>query len=112
MIFLFIITMILCLILFAERLTGPIVHIICGVLLAICCVKHMLLRMVRMKGSGLTVRLVDEVLLAALLIVIVSGMLMHPFSNVLWIGILHKLSGVVFFLGMIAHVIQHYKINQ
>ena len=100
------------LILFAERVTGPVIHLVCGALLVICAVKHTVVRMVRMKSTAPAVRLVDMVLLTALVAVVISGMLLHPLSDVLWIGILHKLSGVIFFLGMIAHVIQHYKINQ
>lgn len=102
----------LCAILFMERLTGPLVHVLCGVLLCICSIKHILFKIVRIKHMQPMVKLTDEVILVSLITVAVSGMLMHPFNSALWIAIIHKLSGMIFFLGVIMHIVQHYKLGE
>ena len=102
----------LCVILFMERLTGPLVHVLCGVLLCICSIKHILFKIVRIKHMPSMVKLTDEIILVSLVIVAVSGMLMHPLSGAFWLALIHKLSGMVFFLGVIMHIVQHYKLGE
>lgn len=52
-------------------------------------------------------RIVDWVLMASLIILLVTGMLLHPMQGVLALKILHKLAAVLFVLGVIGHILQH-----
>lgn len=104
---LMIITLVLCVLLFAERLTGGILHAVCGILLAVIVGRHTYVEFRKMKYKKSAVRVVDWVLVAALAVLIVTGILLHPLQGVLAVKILHKLAAVVFVLGLIAHVVQH-----
>lgn len=61
----------------------------------------------RTKHAPSAVRIVNEVIVAALVIVTLSGVLLYPLENAAWLAALHKLSGVVLFLGAVAHMRQH-----
>lgn len=61
------------------------------------------------KKDKLSVRLVNKILLADLIVVFLSGILLQIFQEVLGIRIFHKLSSTVLVLGVIVHVIQHKK---
>lgn len=100
-------TLVICVLLFAERLTGEICHAILGVLLIVVVGGHICTQMVKMRYQKTSVRVVDQVLIAALLILFATGILMHPLQGILILKILHKLSAVVFVLAIIGHVIQH-----
>lgn len=102
-----VLTLILCALLFAERLTGEICHAVIGVLLVVVVGGHMCAQMAKMQYQKKSVRLMDQILIAALLILFVTGILMHPLQGILVLKILHKLSAVVFVLGIIGHIIQH-----
>lgn len=102
-------TLVLCILLFAERLTGEVLHAVCGLLLAIIVIRHMYVEFRKMKYRKTAIQIVDWVLLAAIIILILSGILLHPMHEVLILKILHKLAAVVFVIGLIAHVVQHVK---
>ena len=53
-----------------------------------------------------SVQLVNGMLLIILAVVFVSGVLLHPFSGVLAIKILHKLSSLLV-VGVMVHILQH-----
>lgn len=101
------VTVLLCVLLFAVKLTGSVWHVIFGIMLVILNVGHICMRFVKMRYQEKKVRIVDEVLMAALAIMFATGMLMHPLEGMLAVKILHKLSSVVFLLCMAGHVIQH-----
>lgn len=102
-----VITLILCGVLFAERLTGQIWHAVIGVLLIVVIGGHICKQYARMKYQKKSIRIVDGMLMGALVVLFVTGMLLHPMQGVLALEILHKLSAVVFVLGIIAHIVQH-----
>lgn len=102
-----VVTVILCVLLFAERLTGEIWHAVIGVLLIVMLVGHMLKQKPKMEYQKSTVRILDQVLLGALIVLFVTGMLLHPLQGALALKILHKLAAVVFVLGIIGHIVQH-----
>lgn len=104
---LFGVTLVLCVLLFAERLTGEIWHAVFGVLLIILIVGHTCKEFPKMKYRKTGIRVLDIVLIAALLVLFVTGMLMHPLQGVLILKILHKFAAVLFVLGIIGHMIQH-----
>lgn len=103
----FAVSVVLCALLFAIRLTGAKWHVVLGIILTCMMVKHTFTRMGRMKKQKLAIQMVDQVLLAALAAMFVSGMLIHPLHGMLAVKILHKLSSVVFVLAMLGHVAQH-----
>lgn len=100
-------TMVLCVLLFAVRLTGPLLHVVLGILLTVIMCIHIRKQFVKMKYQKPAIRLVDQVLFAALAIMFISGMLMHPLQEVVLVKLLHKLSAVLFILCMIGHAAQH-----
>lgn len=103
----FTVSLILCVLLFAIRLTGAKWHVAFGCILTCMMVKHTCTRMARMKKQKMAIRVVDQVLLVALAAMFVSGMLIHPLQGMLVVKMLHKLSAIVFILAMLGHVAQH-----
>lgn len=99
----------LCLILFGKRLTGEIPHILLGFLLSAVIVVHICRNAKKTKYMRLSVRLIDRLLIFCLAAVVLSGILLHPMRGVPAVLLVHKLSSVLFLLGMIVHVIQHKK---
>lgn len=60
-----------------------------------------------MKYRVRSLQLVDALLLGTLAVLMITGILLHPLHGVLIVLILHKLSAVLFVLGLITHVVQH-----
>ena len=104
-----IITLVLCLLLFLERLTGGICHAILGILFIILLVVHICRQIGKLKYKKMSIRLVDWILLIAMIAVFLSGMLLHPLQEMIAIKILHKISSVVLMIGIILHVLLHGK---
>lgn len=103
------VTLILCVLLFLEHFTGEIWHAVFGVLLIVLMVGHLCRQMVKLRYQKTAVRVVDEVLLGALVVLFVTGMLLHPLQGMLAIKLVHKLAAIVFVLGIIGHIVQHCK---
>lgn len=99
--------LVLCGVLFAERLTGDIWHAVIGMLLIVIMGGHICIQHKKLKYQKASIRIVDEVLMGTLIVLFATGMLLHPFQGVLILKILHKLSAVLFVLGIIGHAIQH-----
>lgn len=102
-----VITLVLCVLLFLERLTGEIAHVVLGMILVVITVAHLCRQMKKMKHQKLPIRVVDQILIAATLVMVFSGIMMHPLHGVMLLKILHKLSAVVFVVGIIIHMVQH-----
>lgn len=102
-----IVTVILCVLLFAERLTGDIIHAILGLLLIILMVVHMCRQQKKLKYKKQQIQWLDWTLVADLAILFVTGMMLHPMRTVLALKIVHKLAAVLFVLGIIGHIVQH-----
>lgn len=101
------VTVVLCVLLFVQRLTGEIWHAVFGVVLTVMIAAHVYLQRGKMKYKKLSVRLLDYVLFAALFILLLTGILAHPLQGVLAVKILHKLAALIFVLGLIGHALQH-----
>lgn len=101
------ITLVLCVLLFAERLTGSILHAVLGVLLIVLMAVHMGGQMKKMPYRKAQIKVMDWVLILSLAVLFVSGMLLHPLQGVLALKIVHKLAAVIFVLGIIGHIVQH-----
>lgn len=102
-----VVTIVLCALLFAVRLTGLLWHVVFGVLLTVTVVGHLCKQMAKMKYRKKEIRWIDEMLLAAMAVMFITGIMLHPMQGVFAIRLLHKLSAIVFVLGTIAHVLQH-----
>lgn len=102
-----VITLVLCVLLFLERLTGEIAHVVLGMILVVITVAHLCRQMKKMKHQKLPIRVVDQILIAATLVMVFSGIMLHPLHGVMLLKILHKLSAVVFVVGIIIHMVQH-----
>lgn len=59
------------------------------------------------KRTGLSIRCVNRIILAALIVVFISGVLLYPLEGVQAIKIMHKLSAVVLVVGVAVHMVQH-----
>ncbi|MGN0408243.1 MAG: hypothetical protein ACI4EJ_08280 [Bacteroides sp.] len=55
------------------------------------------------------VKLVNMMLIAALALVFLSGILLHPLQGAAAIKILHKISSLAFVLAVVVHILQHRK---
>lgn len=97
----------LCALLLCVKLTGGALHVLLGTALVVVAGVHMIKNRKRMKGASDSQIFVDRGLTAALVIMILTGLLLHPLGNMLFIKMAHKLSSVVFVLGCIIHMIQH-----
>lgn len=107
--FLTIILLALCVLLFLERLTGGIWHAVFGILLTIVATVHLCRQNAKLKYRTRSIQVIDWALIALLAILFLTGFLLHPLHDVLALKILHKLSAVLFVLGVIAHILQHRK---
>ena len=101
------VTLLLCAVLFFERLTGEAVHSVLGVLLAVIAAVHIGKYPRKMRYRNMPVRVVDQVLMAALAVLLVTGVLLHPLHGMLFMKLLHKSSAVLFVIGVILHMVQH-----
>lgn len=101
------ITLALCILLFAEHWTGQILHAAFGLILAVLVGIHTWRQIKKMKYQNTAIRLVDWILLIALTSLLITGILAHPMHNILIIKILHKFSAAIFVLGLIVHMVQH-----
>lgn len=106
------ISTVICALLFLQRLTGEIGHVVFGAILIIMVLVHMCRQITKMKHKKMGVQTVDWVLMAALAVLCVTGMLLRPLQGMLIIKILHKLAAVIFVSGMIVHILQHRKIQR
>lgn len=107
-----IITLMLCVLLFFQRLTGAICHGVLGMVLVVMIVVHVCRQIGKLKYMKGSVQLVDKMLLTALAVTALSGILLHPLQEMLAIVILHKLSSILFVVATIVHVVQHRKMRK
>lgn len=103
------ITLLLCILLFAERLTGDRLHAVLGLLLVIFMAVHMCRQMKKMKYKKAQIKVVDWALMVSLTVLLVTGILLHPMHGAPALKIIHKLAAVLLVLGIIDHILQHRK---
>lgn len=102
-----IITLVLCILLFLQRLTGGVWHAVFGILLIVIAAVHLYRQNPKLKYRARSIQIIDRILIALLAILLITGILLHPLHQVLVLKILHKLSAVLFVFGVIVHIIQH-----
>ena len=91
------------------KLTGGLVHVLLGAVFLIVMVVHMVGNKKRMKYVPKPIKIVDWVMLIAMITVVISGVVLHPMKEIMLVLILHKLSSVVLAITCVIHVVQHRK---
>lgn len=97
----------LCVLLFCQRLTGDILHAVLGVIMTIMIVVHMCRHKGKMKYKKFSIRMFDWILIVAIVVLFLTGMLLHPLGGMFVLKILHKLAAVLFAAAVIGHIVQH-----
>lgn len=97
----------ICALLFCVKLTGGIIHFILGMALVCVSTGHMLKNKERLSYVKRSLKCVNYLLLSAMGVMLITGILMHPFSEILAIKILHKMSSLLFICGCLIHANQH-----
>ncbi|MCI5647988.1 MAG: hypothetical protein ACI4EG_14705 [Fusicatenibacter sp.] len=101
-----ILTLVLCVLLFAERLTGEICHVIFGAVLILLSIVHGYRYRKSWKVQKRGVRITDWVMILSLVVLFLTGMLLHPMQGAIAVKIVHKLAAVSFAAGVLAHAWQ------
>lgn len=52
---------------------------------------------------------INNILTVLFIVMAVTGILSHPFSDIMWFKILHASSGILFIIGTVIHILQHRK---
>lgn len=108
-VFMAVITLALCVLLFLQRLTGDIWHAALGVLLLIVSTVHLCRQSAKLKYRKRWIQIVDWALIALFAILFLSGLLLHPLHEMPVLKIIHKTSAVLFVIGILVHMVQHKK---
>lgn len=103
----FSVVMVMCVLLFCERLTGGVWHAVLGFALVVLLAGHVRKQQKKTMYRKVSIQMVDKILMAAFAAVILTGILLHPLQDMLILKILHKLSAVIFVVGIIVHMVQH-----
>ena len=90
-------------------LTGEIWHAILGILLILVAAIHIFRQNRKLKAGPPVTIWTNFVLIALWAFLFCTGVMMHPLSGIPVLKFLHKLSAVLFILGIIAHIVQHKK---
>lgn len=102
-------TMLLCLALFLQRMTGESWHAVLGVLFIIMIIVHICRKIGKLRYINFSIQLIDWMLMVDLAVVFLSGMLLHHLQGVETVKLLHKFCAVFLLTGMIVHIVQHRK---
>jgi|GEM_PF-1803922 len=101
-------------ILFAEKMTGEVVHMVLGLIICLAGIFHVARNMDHIKHMPRGIKVVDYLMCLFLVIMLISGIMIHPlkFSGenmrlLMVCGISHVLGAVFFVILCIIHVIQH-----
>lgn len=106
------ICLLLCVLLFLERLTGEIWHAALGLILVILVVWHSYRLRKAWKGRKSSVKALDVAMIVVMAALVITGILAHPLHDVPAVRILHRLCAVLFVFGMLAHAVQHGKLKR
>lgn len=105
-------TLVLCVLLFLERLTGQIWHAVFGLALVVIVAVHCCRTKKTMKYRKTSFKAVDILLIVVLALLVITGVLAHPLHDVMAVKIVHKLCAVLFVIGIIVHAAQHGKLKK
>lgn len=102
-----VIILLFCALLFCQRMTGGILHAVLGVIVTIMVIVHMCRHKSKLRYKKTSIQVFDWILIAALAVLFLSGMALHPLGEILAFKILHKLAAVLFVVIIIGHIVQH-----
>lgn len=102
-----IISVILCAALFGVKVTGSAVHTLIGFLLVVISAVHLYAKWKKYRYMPSNLRIVDQILILSFVILLISGIASHMSAGLLIFKIIHKLSALVFCIGLIWHTVQH-----
>lgn len=95
-----------CVVLFMERVTGPLWHLVLGIVVFLFSVVHLCKRTKKISRVKTSWKIVDILLTITVIGIFISGFMLHPMRNAMWLMWVHKSCGGLFFIGIIAHMIQ------
>lgn len=103
------VTIVLLLLLFCVKVTGEVIHVLVGLAFTGIMIDHMIKQGKKLRYVPRKYRIVDMVLIISLVLICLSGIILHPLKDVLLIKIIHKLSSATLCIALICHVVQHKK---
>lgn len=103
------ISALLCAALFGVKITGTAFHTLIGLLLGILSTIHLFAKWKKYRFMPVNIRRIDQILILSFLFILISGIISHLTAGLLLFNIIHKLSSLVFCIGLIGHVVQHKK---
>lgn len=101
------VSVLVCILLFAVRVTGVLFHMLAGIFVVIAIVVHVVHKSSRFKYIPVKWRVTDIVLTIAALFLMITGMLIHPMKDMAAVLMVHKLSAVVLVIACVVHVVSH-----
>lgn len=101
------IMLVLCVLLFCVRVTGPLLHLTLGIVLIIIAGIHIHGHFKKVKFMERRVKVLDYALIVILVVMAVSGILLHGNKGNMLFMLGHKLSSLAFCIVTIMHVIWH-----
>jgi hypothetical protein len=103
--FLFI-SIMMCILLFLQKITGLKIHAMISLIFTILIIIHMIKHFKKIKHRTLSICIIDCLLIIFLIGLFISGkMVMH--NDTILLVLAHKLCALLFVLSMIVHCLQH-----
>lgn len=93
--------------LFCVRLTGKPLHILLGLVFIVVLGVHTWKRRKRMAKCPFRLKAVDLAALISMMIVLVTGFMLKPMKDVMWVLLLHKFSALIMAVSTLVHIYQH-----
>lgn len=104
-----VICVLVCVLLFCEKFTGEALHSILGLIFGIGLFVHILSKKDRIMKLPMKMRTADIVAAISLIVILVSGILMHPMGKPVYLLLLHSIFSIVLVISCVIHVKQHCK---
>lgn len=96
-----------CVLLFLQRFTGMGIHAILGLVVLIVSIGHTVRRRNVWRSYGIYQKVIGTLLWLALAGVVVTGFLLKPLSDLMFVIVAHKMSAVAMVVFLILHVRIH-----
>lgn len=96
-----------CVVLFLQRLTGMGVHAVLGLAVLVLSIRHTIKYRKIWKTRTKAQKIWEIIMWAGLAVSILTGFLLKPFAESIAVLLIHKLSAVIFVLGLLVHIKEH-----
>lgn len=94
-------------VLFCVKLTGKPVHILLGLVFTLILGVHTWKRRKRMGKCPFRLRVVDVIAVSSMVVVVVTGFMLKPMKDVMWVLLLHKFGALLMAISTLVHIYQH-----